>query len=210
MDNSVQDATVQTFMTPVEDLVTVNPETGIGHCMDLMRQNGIRHLPVVAAVDANVEETASMTKGLFASIDIARRRLKKKETTMDKMSDVLKDSFGDDVGGKIIHKIKKHGLLPDEDRRAIKNLSAALSRVREAKIEVQTAQDQLEMFLDHSNNGDTNGTMDDGGIKCHQIVGLISIKDMLMEITTQQVLPALEWLNEQRMEDIANRGGYSE
>ncbi len=109
-----------------------------------------------------------------------------------------------------IHKIKKHGLLPDEDRRAIKNLSAALSRVREAKIEVQTAQDQLEMFLDHSNNGDTNGTMDDGGIKCHQIVGLISIKDMLMENTKQQDLPALEWLNEQRMEDIANRGGYSE
>ena len=46
-DNEPGIQTVADFMTPVEKLVCVTEDFGIGACMDLMRENTIRHLPVV-------------------------------------------------------------------------------------------------------------------------------------------------------------------
>lgn len=38
---------VESIMTPVEDIVAVNPSVDLGECFNLMDVNRIRHLPVV-------------------------------------------------------------------------------------------------------------------------------------------------------------------
>ena len=87
----------------------------------------------------------------------------------------------------------------------VKNLGVAILRVEEAKAECHEAQDKLKMFLDHNHNSSSNSNNngkqgstergDSNEIKCYQIAGMISIKDMLLELTTQQVLPKINIFN---------------
>jgi len=41
-------------------------------------------------------------------------------------------------------------------------------------------------------------------------VGIISIRDLLLAMTANQVVPLLDWLNEERRTLIEERVGYSE
>ena len=61
-DNETGIQTVADFMTPVEKLVCVTEDFGIGACI-LMRENTIRHLPVVKS-----DENAIVINKIFLAL----------------------------------------------------------------------------------------------------------------------------------------------
>ena len=206
MDDTVANATVKSFMTPIQDLVTVLPDTGMGHCMDLMRSAGIRHLPVVLP-----ENAATMEASLMKTVDIASQRVSKCRDTFQSMSATIQDVFGDEEGEKVIQMVLEnpHTVATNDGRRAVQTLGTAALRMQDA---IQQHAEDGKALLAFQHDAVDVADIDNHvhEIKTHQVVGMISIKDMLLTLTNQQVLPALEWLNEERLQDIADRGGYSE
>ena len=49
-----------------------------------------------------------------------------------------------------------------------------------------------------------------GAVQSTHPVGVISIRDLLLTMTANQVVPLLDWLNEERRTLIEERVGYSE
>jgi hypothetical protein len=80
----------------------------------------------------------------------------------------------------------------DDPRPLLQRASTAAAKLRLAKERLDGVAKQAEAFqLSHP-------------------VGIISIRDLLLTMTANQVVPLLDWLNEERRTLIEERVGYSE
>ena len=187
-DGSTDQAIVADLMTPIAKMVTVSVTTTAGECMELMRAHGIRHLPVMASQagegkDAAVENLRSVAE---KSAEAARKQFSAFEAK-------LRDAFGDADGQRTYD-----GLLADPDAFA-SDERPLLRRASTAAAKLKLAEERL---------GAVEGST--SALQASHPVGIISIRDLLLTMTANQVVPLLDWLNEERRTLIEERVGYSE
>ena len=187
-DGSTDQAIVADLMTPIAKMVTVSVTTSAGECMELMRAHGIRHLPVMASQagegkDAAVENLRSVAE---KSAEAARKQFSAFEAK-------LRDAFGDADGQRTYD-----GLLADPDAFA-SDERPLLRRASTAAAKLKLAEERL---------GAVEGST--SALQASHPVGIISIRDLLLTMTANQVVPLLDWLNEERRTLIEERVGYSE
>lgn len=187
-DGSTDQAIVADLMTPIAKMVTVSVTTSVGECMEKMRAHGIRHLPVMASQagegkDAAVENLRSVAE---KSAEAARKQFSAFEAK-------LRDAFGDADGQRAYD-----GLLADPDAFA-SDERPLLRRASTAAAKLKLAEERL---------GAVEGST--SALQASHPVGIISIRDLLLTMTANQVVPLLDWLNEERRTLIEERVGYSE
>lgn len=52
--------------------------------------------------------------------------------------------------------------------------------------------------------------LENGQVDSDYPVGIVSVRDLLLSVTAQQMVPLLEWLDDERRSLIEERVGYSE
>ena len=105
----------------------------------------------------------------------------------------LRDAFGDADGQRTYD-----GLLADPDAFA-SDERPLLRRASTAAAKLKLAEERL---------GAVEGST--SALQASHPVGIISIRDLLLTMTANQVVPLLDWLNEERRTLIEERVGYSE
>lgn len=181
---------VRDLMTPKKKLVTVDLDTGIGECMELMRKNQIRHLPVMAR-GSGVEGKEAL-KSIRAA---AEARVGAADRELQAYGPKLLDALGDD-GLALLGKVRAAPTDFKDDQRPL------VRRAAEAAVKLQQAGDKLGQM-------NTDSQAADGASKGFP-VGIISIRDLLLSVTATQMLPLMEWLDDERRTLVEERVGYSE
>jgi len=82
-DRSARETTVADIMT--QDVVSVDEETSVDHCMALMATNKIRHLPVLQ--DRNLT-------GIVAVGDVLKSIIREQSTAIEELENYIKDETG--------------------------------------------------------------------------------------------------------------------
>ena len=181
-------STVRDLMTPVSKMVTVSLTTGVGECMELMRKHGIRHLPVMAT---NAGEDKNQ------AINNLRTVAERAETTARKQFTAFEakliDAFGEAEGRSMYAVL---AAAPDAHARDARPL---LQRASTAAAKLRLAEERLSAVVGQA-----------ASLQESHPVGIISIRDLLLTMTANQVVPLLNWLNEERRTLIEERVGYSE
>ena len=181
-------STVRDLMTPVSKMVTVSLTTGVGECMELMRKHGIRHLPVMAT---NAGEDKNQ------AINNLRTVAERAETTARKQFTAFEakliDAFGEAEGRSMYAVL---AAAPDAHARDARPL---LQRASTAAAKLRLAEERLSAVVGQA-----------ASLQESHPVGIISIRDLLLTMTANQVVPLLDWLNEERRTLIEERVGYSE
>ena len=105
----------------------------------------------------------------------------------------LRDAFGDNEGRQMFENLAANpDIFMNDDRPLLQRASAAAAKLRLAKERLHSVSKQAETF------------------QASHPVGIISIRDLLLTMTANQVVPLLDWLNEERRTLIEERVGYSE
>lgn len=81
---------VRDIMTPADRLVCVEPDTGVGECMEIMRRSHIRHLPVLS--------TERVERQLADAIDSAASQVDNARDAVTAMRQLFTDALGDAAG----------------------------------------------------------------------------------------------------------------
>jgi CBS domain-containing protein len=94
LGRTAQETPVQDVMTPASQMVTIQPETSLETCMELMTINHIRHLPVFAK---------ERLVGIISSRDVVQAAILEKKRAIDRLRDVsdtlFTHSYDDDFAG---------------------------------------------------------------------------------------------------------------
>ena len=156
--------------------------------MELMRKHGIRHLPVMASDKG--EDKAQAVQNLQTAAEraeaIARKQLSAFEVK-------LSDAFGPSEGQEMYAAIVKDQEGYKEDARPlVQRAAAAAAKLKLTEERLKAVGKQAE------------------ALQQSYPVGIISIRDLLLTTTANQVVPLLDWLNEERRTLIEERVGYSE
>ena len=191
---------VSDVMTPANKLVWVTPEVRVGDCMDLMREHGIRHLPVVC------EDTArNVLEGKMADQEAMLKRLRK---TLGQVKGQFRDSLGEAEGEAAFEAVAADPDAHRDDSRPMARRAADLA-LKVAVAKAQQSENRARMLKLGSSAGDP---ADMGGAAVEQhLVGILSIKDILMTVTKNYIDPILQWHEEEtRILEVEERHGYSE
>ena len=211
-------STVGDLMTPVAKMVTVSLTTGVGECMELMRQHGIRHLPVMATGQGENQHQAVQNLQTVAercarpsapppvclvetdatlALSIMLCHVRSAETTARKQFNAfatkLCDAFGEPEGRQIHEALAADPDAFSSDERPL------LQRASAAAAKLNLAEERLAAVAQQAST-----------LHATHPVGIISIRDLLLTMTANQVVPLLDWLNEERRTLIEERVGYSE
>ena len=84
LGKTAQETPVKDVMTPASQMVTIQPETSLESCMELMTINHIRHLPVFAA---------ERLVGIISSRDVVQAAILEKKRAIDRLRDVSDTLF---------------------------------------------------------------------------------------------------------------------
>jgi len=179
---------VADLMTPVSKLVTVSLTTGVGECMDLMRQHAIRHLPVMAANSGENKDAA--VKNLQ---DVAKRAFATASDQFGQFEKKLVDAFGEADGAAMYEQLEANPDAFADDTRPL------LRRAATAAAKQQLTKERLDAIEGQA-----------AALPATYPVGIISVRDLLLTVTANKVVPLLDWLNEERRTLIEERVGYSE
>ena len=178
---------VKDLMTPLSKMITVSVTTSVGECMELMRKHGIRHLPVMATHtgDDKNQVSQNLLKVAQRGEATARKQLYAYEPKM-------RDAFGEE-GADLYKKLLAN---PDDFSNDSRPL---LQRASTAAAKLLMAEERLSGVAKQTE-----------ALQASHPVGIISIRDLLLTMTANQVVPLLDWLNEERRSLIEERVGYSE
>lgn len=185
---SVGSSKVRDLMTPVAKMITVSLSTGVGECMELMRKHNIRHLPVMATETG--EDKQQAIQNLKSSAERAEANARKQFNAYELK---LRDAFGEAEGGVLFASVNAD---PDghsaDDRPLVQRAATAAAKLHLAEGRLAAVAEQ------------------GASLASSHPVGIISIRDLLLAMTANQVVPLLDWLNEERRTLIEERVGYSE
>jgi len=187
-NNTTKSSVVGDLMTPLEKMVTVSLTTGVGDCMELMRRHGIRHLPVMATEDGPYKN--KVVENLTLSAERAESSARKQFVVFESK---LMDAFGDAEGYQMYHSLlAEPDAFTKDDRPLLQRAATAAAKLKLAEERLKAVRHQAAALPDK------------------HPVGIISIRDLLLTMTANQVVPLLDWLNEERRVLIEERVGYSE
>lgn len=170
--------TVKDLMTPISKMVTVSLNTGVGECMELMRAHNIRHLPVMAT-SGEATSGEDGTHALKNMHDTAARNESNARKQFHAFEAKLIDALGEAAGHGIFSTLEAGGSdtanYESDDRPLVQRAAAAATRLKGAQDRLAVASLRL-----------TSGAQD----KALQSfpVGIISIRDLLVAMTANQVL----------------------
>jgi CBS domain-containing protein len=181
----VENGIVQDVMTPREKIISVDLDTGVGKCMELMRQHQIRHLPVMGG-ESGLRAQEELQR-------IAQAAVERREASLNAFEAKLVDAFGQTHGSRLFADILNDPAAHVDDSRPL------LARAAEAGVKLSYAKDKLE----EAQEGVDAGSKD-------SVLGIVSIRDLLLSVTAMQAVPLLDWLNDERRSLIEERVGYSE
>jgi len=186
--DTTRTSTVADLMTPASKMVTVSLSTGVGECMELMRQHGIRHLPVMATgTGGDLNNAVQNLQNVAGRAEATARR------QFSGFATKLCDAFGEDEGRKM------HAALAADPESHAHDTRPLIQRAALAASKLKLAEERLAGVSAQASEQ----------LASHP-VGMISIRDLLLTMTANHVVPMLDWLNEERRTLIEERIGYSE
>ena len=185
---TVHNSSVRDLMTPLNKMVTVSLTTRVGEIMELMRVHQIRHLPVMATSTGGDRNQA-----LVSLQGVAERAESNARKQFNAFKGKLIDALGEDEGARTCEALAKTpNAFVSDDRPLVQRAATAAAKL-------QLMEQRLSDVVKQSD-----------ALQESFPVGIISIRDVLLTMTANQVVPLLDWLNEERRTLIEERVGYSE
>eukprot|EP00658_Telonema_sp_P-2_P023285 TRINITY_DN19320_c0_g1_i2.p1 TRINITY_DN19320_c0_g1~~TRINITY_DN19320_c0_g1_i2.p1 ORF type:complete len:367 (-),score=89.59 TRINITY_DN19320_c0_g1_i2:246-1346(-) len=181
--------TVGSLMTPIQKLIHVGPDSGLGECLELMREHQIRHLPVLCE-QAALETTRRRLAVAKSRLEVARHEV------VSKKAGIL-DALGSHEGNRLCSEVEDNPAQYQQDQRPVVERFAqslqGLELAREACQEVEARTQEFGITSAKEN-----------------LLGVISVKDALITVTKAMLKPLAEYAEEERIREIEERVGYSE